>query len=186
MRKSILIFFLTCFIAPFGKAQNGFWMGSGLGIAFGESSVMAHADVSATYLRYNRWGFSGHLQANGRTISNSISNSLKSFTGYGIQFAYNFVPYNESGLKLIGRVGGCHGSGIYVNEYISSYQNADSSGTSDVIYNTSEYSGFGAEVSIEFLFNYRENRALSFQLYTVLMRYPFGGFSLRYSIGKLD
>ena len=186
MRKSVVTLMLVSCFSLYGNAQDGFWLGPGFGISSSGRSVMAHADISATYLRYNRWGFSGNLQANGRTLSNSKNKTLKSFTGYGIQFAYNLFPYDENGRKLIARIGACQGSGTYVNEFIGSDQAADSSSNQEQFYKTTSYSSFGAEASIEFLFNHRDHRAFSFQFYTVIMRYPFVGFSLRYSIGKFD
>lgn len=188
MRKSIFAFFLACCIFSFGKAQDCLWLSPALGVSTGGHSAMIHADVSATYLRYNRWGFSGNLQANGRTFSNTKNNTLKSYSGFGIQFAYNLFPYNENGQKLIARVGLCKGSGTFVNEYIGSDEPADSTANQnqEQFYDVTNFSSFGAEASIEFLLSHRPNRAFSVQLYTVIMRHPFAGISLRYNLGKFE
>ena len=186
MRKSILSLLLTCLLFTFGKAQDCLWVSPALGISSSGRSMMAHADVSATYLRYNRWGFSGNLQANGRTLLNTKNNTLKSYSGYGLQFAYNIFPYDENGRKLIARLGVCQGSGTFVNEYTGSGQATDSSMNQEQFYKKTEYASFGAEASIEFLFSHRHDRAFSFQFYSIIMRYPFFGFSIRYNLGAFD
>ena len=187
MRNPVLTFLLACSVAIFGNAQDCLWVSPGFGISTGGRSVMAHADISATYLRYNRWGFSGNLQANGRTYSNTKNKTLKSYSGFGVQFAYNILPYDESGKKIIARGGICKGSGIFINEFIGSDNPSDSSNMNQAqFYDLTNFSSFGAEASIELLISHRANRGFSIQLYKLVNRHPFFGVSLRYNLGKLE
>jgi hypothetical protein len=188
MRNPLVTFVLICCSSFTLKAQDCLWLSPAIGGSTGGHSVMAHVDISANYLRYNRWGFSGNLQANGRTFSNTKNNTLKSYSGFGVQFAYNLLPYDETGKKLIARLGFSSGSGVFVNEYIGPDVPPDSSTNMNQpqFYDYTGFSGFGAEASIEFLLSRRPNRAFSAQLFTVIMRHPFLGISLRYNIGKFD
>lgn len=179
MRSTLLIafFFLSCK----SFAQNDcLWMSPGFGVAFGKKSYMAHIDISATYLRYNRWGFSLNAGANGRTLSGSKPNSLKSYSGFSVQFAYNFIPYENSDIKLIGRAGITHGTGYLVKENF--VNNLDSVVQNSANY-TTEYASFGADLSIEYLFSHRDQRAWSLQFFTMITRHPFAGVCVRFSLG---
>ncbi|MES2557674.1 MAG: hypothetical protein V4604_16070 [Bacteroidota bacterium] len=187
MRKTLVTLLLISGFSSFAKAQDCLWISPGFGISTGGHSVMAHVDISATYLRYNRWGFSGNLQANGRTFSNTKNHTLKSYSGFGVQFAYNLLPYDEGGKKLIARAGLSRGSGTFVNEYIGSDEPIDSANQNqEQFYDVTNFYSFGAEASIEFLLSHRSGRAFSAQLYTIIMRHPFVGISLRYNLGKFE
>ncbi|ASS47575.1 MAG: hypothetical protein A3D31_17250 [Candidatus Fluviicola riflensis] len=188
MRKPIVTLLLISSLSFIGKAQDCLWISPGLGVSTGGHSAMMHVDISATYLRYNRWGFSGNLQANGRTFSNTKNNTLKAYSGFGIQFAYNLLPYDENDKKLIARLGFCNGSGTFVNSYIGSDEPTDSTANQnqEQFYDVTNFTSFGAEASIEFLLSHRPNRAFSAQLYTIVMRHPFIGISLRFNLGKFE
>jgi len=179
MSKKLLIAFLL-FVSINSRAQDCLWMSPGFGAAFGKRSVLAHVDLAATYLRYNRWGFTLNVGANGRTLSGSKGNSLKSYSGFSLQFAYNLIPYENNDSKLIVRAGVTHGNGYFINEGFVYSIDSVSQNINDF---TTEYTSFGADLSIEYLFNHRDDRAWSMQFFTMITRHPFAGVCIRYSLG---
>ena len=176
--KLVIAFFLFC--SGKSHAQDCLWMSPGFGAAFGKNAVLAHIDIAATYLRYNRWGFSLNAGANGRTLSGSKPNSLKSYTGFSAQFAYNLIPYEDNASKLIARAGITHGNGYVIDEGF--IFNSDSITQNSSNY-TTEYTSFGADLSLEYLFSHKDQRAWSVQFFAMITRHPFAGACIRYSLG---
>lgn len=156
-------------------------MSPAVGLCLDGRGPMGHADVSLTYLHYNRFGFTGSLFANGRSqTEGNPDKAVKSYTGGGVHFAYNFFPYDESDAKLLGRAGLVYGSGYYFKK-ISTV-----SGSTQNTYEQISYRTPGVEVSVEFLFNHRQGRAWSFQFFGILHSHPFAGVNLRYSFGMFN
>lgn len=182
MKKALFLLFsvVLCMFSAL-RAQDGVWLSTGAGLGFSKSATLMHADLSVTYLRLNRLGFSGNLQSNGRFVMLVREGSVKSYSGGGLQFAWNLLPFDESGIKLIARAGATFGSGYYLN-YVS--DSTSQSGTaSNKNYDLSDYRTAGGELSVELLGNYRDYSAIGIQLYLLIHRFPIAGFTLRYSFG---
>jgi hypothetical protein len=162
-------------------SQSSLWMSPAVGLCLDGRGPMGHADISLSYLHYNRFGVTGSLFANGRSqTEGNADKAVKSYTGGGLYLLYNFFPFDEGNSKLLGRAGLVYGSGYYfkkITPVTTTYQN---------IYEEISYKTPGVELSVEFLFNHREGRAWSFQFFGMLHNHPFAGVNLRYSFGMFN
>jgi len=157
-------------------------MSPALGIGFDKGGILGHADIGLSYLHNNRFGFTGGVFANGRDgiSASELKHPVKSYSGGTLQAIINVFPYEETQSKLLFRAGLCYGTGYY-------YQwNEGVSGPTSGYYTSKYYQTIAGELSLEFLFNHKPNRAWGFQFYGMLQRHAFVGITLRYAFGVFN